>query len=64
MGIDPHAIFDETIEKQNAEADYKRWRYGTGSVSSPQGAIPNIEDMVRGKSNTVIAQKPTPQPKA
>jgi len=29
MGIDPHAIFNEPLDKSNFEADYERWKKGT-----------------------------------
>ena len=29
MGIDPHAVFDESLDKSNFEVDYERWKKGT-----------------------------------
>lgn len=55
MGIDPHAVFDDSLEYKNAEADYQRWKNGnTAVIARTSTTVPKVEDMVRGKSHNVI----------
>lgn len=55
MGIDPRAVFDEKIETENTESDYKRWKEGrTAEVVTSSKKVPDIESIVQGKSRDVI----------
>lgn len=51
MGIDPEAVFDESIAKKNAESDYENWvnNRQAGSLRKTQSVIERMTYSVNNK---------------
>lgn len=64
MGIDPYAVFDESIERNpnKAKEDYNRWKSGSHIVVSQpaknQTWVPDLRNMIQGKTTNIQSKDP------